>query len=197
MRRVPPPSNMASATVNLVSGVAALGGLRLPVTAFSVAAVQSLIVEENDGALLRYLELPLVVVIALSLTRPGNAVVTGFLFGLAVDAFHTKLFGLHGLAYCILGPLAAVLPVGGLRGRVEIVASLAAAQTLAATIVVVIGTWISVGHLDPGLFGRVVQTTLWTVGLVIPLTVALGGRMGLATPEPIDRLGPPTSAEWR
>lgn len=181
----------------LVGDIAAVGRLRLPVIAFSVAAVQNLVIAESDGALLRHLDLPLVVVIAVSLNRPHAALVTGFVFGLAVDTFHTRLFGIHALAYCLAGPVGWSLPIGGLRNRAEIAATLASAQALVATAVLIGGAWMADGALQPGIFGRVVQVTLWVVALVLPLTAVLGARMGLATPEPVDRLAPPSSADWR
>jgi cell shape-determining protein MreD len=191
------PLNAVQGTITVIGGLAAAGGLRLPVIAFSLAAVQALVIDEHDGALLRHLDLPLAAVAAIALTRPEMAVIAGFAFGLAIDSFHTKLFGLHCLAYCLMGPVASSLPVGGLRGRFEIVVFLVSAQTLVGIAVLAGGAWIADGHLQPGLAGRAVQGTLWTVVMVIPLTVALGGRLGLATPEPIDRLGPPSSADWR
>jgi cell shape-determining protein MreD len=183
--------------MTVVTGAASSGGARLPITAFSVAAVQSLLINDIDGSLFRYLDLPLAVVIALSLTRPTTSVVTGFVFGLAVDSFNMKLFGLHGLAYCVLGPVASAVPVGSLRSRTEIVASLATVQCLLASTIVLGASWIADGVRPPSLFANVVQVTLWSVIIVLPLSAALGGRMGLATPEPSDRPTPATSAEWR
>ena len=189
--------SLAASAVTVLAGLASSGGARLPVMAFSLAAVQALLINDIDGSLFRYLDLPLAVVIALSLTRPSTAVVTGFVFGLAVDSFNMRLFGLHGLAYCLLGPVASALPVGSLRSRSEIVASLATVQCLVASAVVLGGSWVADGVRPPSLFANVVQVTLWSVIIVLPLSAALGGRMGLATPEPTDRPSPATSADWR
>ncbi len=195
-----PLGNIVSAgatTGTVLTGLAASGGAKLPVLAFSLASVQALLIDELDGALFRYLDLPLAVVIAVALTRPAAAVVTGFVVGLAVDSFQLRFFGLHGLAYCILGPLAAGLPIGSLRRRSEIVASLATAQCLAASTIVIGGAALADRALPPDLFAHVVQVTLWSVVIVLPLTSLLGGRMGLATPEPLERGLAATSADWR
>ncbi len=195
-----PVTNLLSAgaaTGTVLSGLASAGGARLPVTAFSLAAVQALLIDDLDGALFRYLDLPLAAVIALSLTRPAGAVVTGFVFGLAVDSFQLRFFGLHGLAYCVLGPVATGLPIGGLRSRTEIVASVAAVQCLVASAIVIGGVSLADRVMPPNLFANIVQVTVWSVIISIPLTAMLGGRMGLATPEPMERGSAPTSAEWR
>lgn len=172
-----------------------LGWIRLAVTAFSVAAVQALLIDQGPAAL-RHLDIPLAVAVALVLTRPNDAVATGFIFGIAVDLFQLRLFGLHGLAFCALGPVAANLPVSALRSRVEVVALLATAQTVAATTIVSVGALLIDGRLPPGLFGRYVQVVLWSVLIVVPLTGALGGRTGFALPGSIDRHGAPTTADW-
>ncbi len=197
MNRIPATPAAIRAGALFVGDIAAIGRLRLPVIAFSVAAMQNLLIDESSVALLRHLDLPLVVVVAASLNRPQTALVTGFVFGLAVDAFHTRLFGIHALAYCVAGPVGWSLPLGGLRSRAEITTTLASVQALVATAVLVVGAWLVDGALPPGIFGRAVQVTIWVVVLVLPLTAVLGARMGLATPEPVDRLASPTSADWR
>ncbi len=173
-----------------------LAWFRLAVTAFSVAAVQALLVEQAGAVAFRHLDLPLAVAIALVLTRPADSVAIGFLFGLAVDLFQYRLFGLHALAFCTLAPIAANLPVSALRSRAEVVIMLTAAQTVAATSVLVTGVWLVDGRMPGGLFGRFVQVTVWSVLLVLWLSAALGGRMGLAVPGSAERPPAPTSAEW-
>lgn len=172
-------------------------GFRLVLTAFSVAAAQALLIEQSDATPFRHLDLPLAAAIALTLTRPAGGAVIGFVFGLAVDAFQLRLFGIHCLAYCTLGPIAANLPVGPLRSRAERVALLAAVQSLAVTAVVVAGIRLLDGHLVPGLPGRLAQVTLWSIAIALPLTALLGARMGLSIPAPVDRHGVPSSADRR
>lgn len=184
-------------SATMAGGVLSLDGPRLLFTAFSVASVQALVIDDLDGAVFRHLDLPLAVVIALALTRPASAVAIGFVFGLVVDAFQLRLFGLHGLAYSVLGPVATAFPVGSLRSRTEIVASLAAVQAVVASAMVALGVAWADGAVPAGLFGRFVQVTLWSVAIVLPLTAALGGRMGLVTPDPSDQLLPPRSRVGR
>lgn len=190
-------ASIGSSTGTLLHGLASLGGLRLPVTAFSVAALQALLIDDLGGPVFRHLDVPLAVVIALALTRPANAVVTGFIFGLAVDAFQMKLFGLHGLAYSVLGPVAALVPLGSLRGRAEIVASMATVQCLVATTIVLGGAWLTDRHIPSNVIAGTFQVTLWSVAIALPLTAALGGRMGLQTPDRPDHVNAATSADWR
>ncbi len=173
-----------------------LSTLRLALTGFTVAAVQILIVDSGDLTLLRHLDLPLAVAAALALTRPADAVVIGLVFGLAVDAFQLRLFGIHGLAYSLLGPVAAAVPVSGLRTRTELVAWLAAVQAVTATAVLLAATAIAAGSAPPGITGRFVQVTLWTIVVVVPLTAVLGGRKGLGSPGIGDRPAVPPSARW-
>ena len=173
-----------------------VGGFRIVVTAFTTAAVQALLIDQSQTTVVRHLDLPLALTIALVISRPGSAVVTGFVFGIAVDVFQTRLFGLHGLAFALLGPVATVLPLSPLRSRAEIVASLTVAQAVVATGVVAAGGWVSGNGLAPGLFGHLVQVVLWSLAIVLPLTALLGARMGLTTPDPGTVPGSPTSAEW-
>ena len=174
-----------------------LQGLRLVVTAFSVAAVQALVIDEIDLVVARHLDLPVAVVIALTLIRPTNAVTTGFVFGLAVDAFSFRMFGLHGLAFCVLGPIAKLVPIDSLRGRAEIVASLATVQSLVAVAVVSGSVWLADGHLPPNLAAHSVQTTAWAVLIALGATTVMGARVGIPTPLQSDPSYQPTSAEWR
>jgi rod shape-determining protein MreD len=172
-------------------------GFRLIVTAFSMAAVQALLIEQWDAAPFRHLDLPLAVAIAMILTRPAGGAVIGFVFGLAVDVFQLRLFGLHCLAYCTLGPIAANLPVNHMRRRSELVAMMAAVQSVTVTAVIVAGVRLFDGQLVPGLTGRFVQVTLWSVAIAVPLTALLGARVGLSIPDPVDRHGALSSAGRR
>lgn len=171
-------------------------GLKLAAAAVSVAAIQAQLIDQAGSPIVRHLDLPLAAVIALVLTRPSEAALTGFIFGLAVDSFQLQLFGLHAVAFCALGPVAAALPVSALRSRTEIVASSAVVQSQIATIIVVGGAWLLDGRLMPGLFGRFVQVGLWTVVIVVPLSVALGGRLGPSIAESMQREPAATSADW-
>ncbi len=173
-----------------------LRGLKLVVAAFSLAAVQAQLIDRLSSPIFAHLDLPLAAVIALVLARPSEAAITGFVFGLAVDAFQLQLFGLHALAFCALGPVAGALPVSALRSRTEIVASSAAVQSQVATVIVIGGAWLLDGRLLPGLFGRFVQVGLWSVAIVVPLTVAFGGRLGPSIAESMEREPAATSADW-
>lgn len=166
------------------------------VAAFSLAAVQAQLIEQLGSPIFRHLDLPLAVVIALVLARPAEAATTSFIFGLAVDAFQFQLFGLHTLAFCMLGPLAAALPVSALRSRTEIVASSAVVQSQVATLVIVAGGWLFGGRLMPGQFGHFVQIGLWSVVVVVPLTAMFGGRLGPSIAESMQREPAATSADW-
>ncbi len=166
------------------------------VAAFSLAAIQAQLIDQATLSVFRHLDLPLAVTIALVLARPGDAAATGFIFGLAVDAFQLQLFGLHAIAFCALGPVAATLPVSALRSRTEIVASSAVIQSQVAMIIIVGGGWLIDGRLLPGLFGRSVQVGLWTVAIVVPLTAVVGGRMGPSIAESMERESAMTSADW-
>lgn len=172
-------------------------GLRLPILAFTVAAVQATVFDRTTVAALDHIDLPLAVVIALAITRPADAVVSGFVFGLAVDAFSTRLFGLHGLAYALLAPVAAVLPTSGLRTRTEALLFLVAAQAVFAATVVMVGTWIADGAIELWPAGRYLQITVWAVALAWPLTVALGGRSSLVgAADLLDPATGPGTSEW-
>ncbi len=158
-------------------------GTRLAVIAFSVAAVQATLIDRADGGPFRHLDLPLAAAIAVVATRPADKAFTGFVFGLAVDLFQLKLFGLHGLAYCAIGPVAVHLPVSALRRRWEAVALLAAAQTLAVSVVVGAGVWLidrrsPGGESIGGIAWQLCQAMAWSAMLVVPLTGLLGGRIG-------------------
>jgi hypothetical protein len=168
----------------------------LVAVAVLLAAIQSRLVEQLDSPIFRHLDIPLATVVALIVLRPSEAVVTGFVFGLAVDGFQLQLFGLHALAYTGLGPVAALVPVNALRSRTEVVASLAAVQSQVAILTVVAGGWLLDGRFLPGLFGRLVQGGMWTVVIVVPLVAVLGGRTGTSFAEHADRQPAPTSADW-
>lgn len=174
----------------------ALGGIRLIVTAITLAAVQALLLDAGRSGPFTHLDLPLAAVIILVIIRPDQAVTVGLIFGLAVDLFHTRLFGIHGLAYSLLGSVAAAVPVGALRTRTEAVACLTAAQSLVAITVPTIAVWFTGGRLPPDTFGRYVQVTAWTLLIVVPPVSASGINIGLTTPEPPGRPPAKTSAEW-
>ena len=127
----------------------AAAAMRLAVIAFSVAAVQAASIDRFGGPL-RHLDLPLVVAITLVMTRPVDAAVTGFVFGLAVDLFQLRLFGLHSLAYCTLGPVAVHVPLSALRRRGEAIAVLVSAQTVVVSMVVALGAWLVDGRVPGG-----------------------------------------------
>ena len=157
---------------------------RMVVVGFTVAALQALLLDTADFALIRYLDLPLVLVVVLVLVRPADAVTAGFVIGLAVDAFHGRLFGLHGLAYAVLDPVAAAVPVGALRSRVEAVGLQAGAQAVVAVNVIVAGVTISGGRFPTDLLGRYVQTTAWVLITAVPVVLGLDGRAGVLGTEP-------------
>lgn len=174
----------------------ALGGLRLATVAVTLAAVQALLIDAAKSGPFTHVDLPLAAVIVLVILRPEGALVTGFVFGLAVDLFGTRLFGVHCLAYCLLGSIAAAVPIGALRTRSEAIACLTAAQTVVAITITSGAVVVTTGALPPDTFGRYVQTTFWTLLLVVPVVSASGINIGLTTPEPAPLSGPPTSAEW-
>lgn len=174
----------------------AFGGIRLGIVAVTIAAVQTLLIDAGKSGPFTHLDLPLAAVIVLVILRPESAVTNGFVFGVAVDLFHTRLFGVHCLAYSVLGSVAATIPVGALRTKAEAIAVLTAVQAVAAVTITTVVVSITGGHLPPDMFGRYVQTTAWTLLLVVPVVLGSGANVGLATPEPPGRLVAPTSAEW-
>lgn len=176
--------------------MSALGGLRLATVAVTLAAMQALLIDAARSGPFTHLDLPLAAVILLILLRPDEALTTGFVFGLAVDLFGTRLFGVHCLAYSILGSVAAGVPVGTLRTRTEAIACLTAAQVVVALSVTTGAVLITGGSLPPDTFGRYVQATAWTVLLVVPATSFSGTHIGLVTPDPAPLSSPPTTAEW-
>lgn len=164
----------------------AAAAMRLAVIAFSVAAVQAASIDRFGGPL-RHLDLPLVVAITLVMTRPVDAAVTGFVFGLAVDLFQLRLFGLHSLAYCTLGPVAVHVPLSALRRRGEAIAVLVSAQTVVVSMVVALGAWLVDGRVPGGapvggFVWHLCQAAFWSVIVVVPLTSILGGRIGSLVP---------------
>jgi rod shape-determining protein MreD len=174
----------------------ALGGIRLATVAVTLAAMQALLIDAARSGPFTHIDLPLAAVIVLVILRPEGALVTGFVFGLAVDLFGSRLFGVHCLAYCLLGSVAAIVPVGALRTKSEAIACLTAAQALVAITVTTSAVLVTTGALPPDTFGRYVQATAWTLLLVVPVVSASGTNIGLLTPEPAPLSGPPTSAEW-
>lgn len=158
-----------------MSGIALV---RLLVAAATVAAAQATVIDPSEVAAFRHLNLPLAVAVSLALLRPGDAAVIGFSFGLAVDVFQQRLFGLHALGFIALAPVAANLPIGALRTRSEVVACLAAVQSIAATTVVAAGGWLLAGVRPSGLFGRLIEASAWSVGLALCTAVMAGGRLG-------------------
>lgn len=173
----------------------ALGGIRLAIVAVTIAAVQTLLIDSSIGPF-TYLDLPLASVIVLVILRPESAVISGFVFGIAIDLFHTRLFGVHCLAYSVLGSVAATIPLGALRTKAEAIAVLTVVQTVAAVTTTTAVVSITGGHLPPDTFGRYVQASVWTLLVVMPVVLASGANIGPATPEPPGRLAAPTSAEW-
>lgn len=177
--------------------MSAFGALRMTIIALSVASVQALVVDTGTTGPFRQLELPLTVVVILVVLRPDTALTIGVIFGLAADLFHTRLFGLHCLAFSLLGSVAAMVPVGGLRTRTEAVACLVAVQVTTAVTVLTVGIWVSGGHPPPDIFGRYVQTTAWALLIAVPVISASGVNIGMATPEPPMAGRPPASSgEW-
>ncbi|MEM7275872.1 MAG: hypothetical protein AAF547_22540, partial [Actinomycetota bacterium] len=164
---------------------------RLVVVGFTVAAVQAHLIDSAGGSPLRHLDLPLMLVVVLALVRPGGALMTGFVIGLAVDAFHGRLFGLHGLAYAVLAPVATLIPVGALRSRVEAVAVQVVAVVVVAETIVIGGAAVAAGRMPPDLVSGVVPAAAMAVLVTVPLVLALQGRGGVAGP---DRVGPAPSS---
>lgn len=169
--------------------------IRYATVAFSVAAVQALMLDGAHHGPIAYLDLPLVVVIVLATLRPDGAVATGFLFGLIVDLFGTRLFGVHALSYCVLGVVVTIVPVGALRTRLEAISCLVAAQAVVA-ISIVTAALVLTGGLPADTAARYVQTTAWTLVVAVPLIAASGAQIGLVTPEPQPLGGPASSADW-
>jgi rod shape-determining protein MreD len=158
--------------------------VRLVVGAVTVAAVQAAVIDTADVAAIRHLDLPLAVAICVVLLRPIDGAVVGFVFGLAVDAFSQRLFGLHALAYTTLAPIAAHLPTGVLRNRAEAVTCVATVQSIAATGIVAAGGWVLSGVRPVGLFGLFVQVSTWSVAVTLVAITATGNRFG---PPAFDR----------
>lgn len=172
------------------------GWLRIATVAVSLAAVQALLIDGARGGPLVHLDLPLAAVAVLVILRPDGAMVIGFVFGIAVDLFGSRLFGVHALAYCVLGSVAAAVPVGARRTRTEAIAFVVGAQAIVAITVVTGVAYLAGGSPPPDTFGRYVQATLWTLIIAVPAVSASGAHIGLTTPEPTTLAEPSTSAEW-
>ncbi len=158
---------------------------RLVVAAVSVVTIQAFVLDQSTVGVIRHLDLPLAVAAALVVARPAHSTAVGLVLGLAVDAFGQRLFGLHCLAFAVLGPVARALPAPAGRQRAVAVAGTAGAQALAATVVVIVGQSVAVGGLAPDPLRRLAETALWTAALAVPLVswidgdrVGSGGRGG-------------------
>jgi len=142
-------------------------------------------------------------VIVLVFLRPDQALPAGFLFGLAVDLFGTRLFGVHCLAFCLLGPVATAVPVGAVRTRTEAVACIAGAQALTAGLTVTAAAAVFGGGAPPDSLGRLVQSTAWTLVVAVPLVMASGAHPGPLSADPAGLsgsadpfAGPADAEEW-
>lgn len=167
---------------------------RLLVLAASAVAVQTFVVDEAGWRWLDGLDLPLALAALLVASRPRQSTLIGLVFGLSVDAVGHRLFGLHCLAYAVLGPVGRRLPVGpaparplrrwrpGLGGewpRGREVLWLVAAQAAAARSVVVIGQTVAAGAPPHRWFVQLIETVVWTVVLVALVAPLLGrGSVG-------------------
>ncbi len=165
--------------------------VRAVVAAATAVAIQASVLDPITSPVLRHLDLPLATAAALVLARPAHSVTIGLVFGLMVDASSQRLFGLHGIAYAMLGPLAHNLPTPTWRRPGLLVAWRAGAQGLVATSIVAVGQTIAAGTLVPGTIGAVLQTGV-LVGLVaVPLSrlVGVGAPFGQRRPGPRATVG--------
>lgn len=182
--------------------------IRLVVAAATAVAVQASVLDSITLPVLRHLDLPLTAAAVLVLARPTQSVTIGLIFGLMVDASSQRLFGLHGLAYAALGPVAHILPVPSWRRRGWVVGWRAGVQGLSVATVVAVGQTVAAGGPVPGVMPALGQTAVLVGLLAIPLSrlvgvgASLGGRrtarrrsnrravgVGLR-PGPIRPLGP-------
>lgn len=153
---------------------------RLMVAAATAVAVQVSVLDSITLPVLRHLDLPLTLAAVLVLARPTQSVVIGLIFGLMVDASSQRLFGLHGLAYTALGPVAHVLPVPSWRHRRWLIGWRAGVQGLAVAVIVALGQTIAAGGPVPGV-GRALGQTALLVGLLaVPTSrvIGLGAPLG-------------------
>ena len=146
----------------------ATGLARLLVAAVTVVAVQVSIIDPIETPILRQLDLPLALAAALVLANPAQSSTIGLVFGLVVDASGQRLFGLHCVAYTVLGPIARGLPVPAWRRRRALIAWRAGAQGLGAATVVAIGQGVAAGAPVPGAPLRVLQIAVLTGLLAVP-----------------------------
>jgi hypothetical protein len=143
--------------------------------AFSAVAIQAFVVDQAATPAVRHLELPLAVAATLAVAHPTASATIALVFGLSVDAFGHRLFGIHCVAYAVLGPVAQSVPVP-VRRPGPAMAWTAGAAGAAATVVVVLGQALADGGPPPGAVARVVATGLWTGLLASVLGLPLGAR---------------------
>lgn len=169
-----------------------VGPVRILAIAVGAAIVQASWLDASSTWLFRTVDLPLTLAAALVVVAPGRSALIGLAVGLAVDATGHRLFGIHCLAYSVLGPVARHLPVpGAIRsfdagpalGRSGTEAAwLAAGQVGAASLVVLAGRSLADGRIAP--LDRLVPTVLIAAALAPPLTAWLAGTGRHDRPAP-------------
>jgi len=168
--------------------------IRMVVAAATAVAIQVSVLDPITTPIARHLDLPLAVAAALVLARPANSVTIGLIFGLMVDASSQRLFGLNGIAYATLGPLAHNIPTPAWRRPGLLVLWRAGAQGLAAATVVAVGQTVAAGTLVSGTIGAVLQTGLLAGLVAVPVSRAVGaaapfGERRAGSRAPVGRRG--------
>lgn len=158
------------------------GTVRLVVTMWSAVVIQAYLVEPAGSALVRSLDVPLAITTVLVLARPGRSAGLALVCGLLVDAFGRRLFGIHVLAYAVIGPVLQLVPIGPHHRSapsVGVAAGLAAAM---ASGIVVSGLAVVDGGIPAGSVARIVGAAVWTALLAGVLSGPASRRLAPLTP---------------
>ncbi len=160
-----------------------VGPGRIVVLAVAAALVQAFALDASSVWLLRQPDLPLTLAAVAVVAAPGRSATIGLAFGLAVDATGHRLFGIHCLAFTVLGPVARHLPVPGAIRSLGIGATIGRAgaetawlvggQVAAATAVVLVGQSLAAGRPIPP--DRLVPAVVTAAALAPFLAAWLGG----------------------
>lgn len=139
---------------------------RLVALALSAVVVQAFVVEPSGTAAVRHLDLPLAVATIAILAWPGGSAAVAVVCGLLVDAFGRRLFGVHLVAYAVIGPILQLVPVPSRIRPPLAVAGAAGLAGAAATAVVVAAQAVVDGAPPGGSVARVLGGAAWTAVLV-------------------------------
>lgn len=135
---------------------------RLVPVALTVAFLQAAVVDQLRWPVVTNIDLPLTLALLVITVRPDRAPEIGFVVGLMVDLLHTRLFGLHALAFAAMGSAGGLAVFAGPRVESVRTAVAVAAQALLGSTIVVIGAWLGGATARPDLarIGAVAQTVV-------------------------------------